>query len=117
MKKIIALIAFIFVANIAFSQTVNDVPLSDIPATYVQIVGSGKMFSSKLNIQMDFGQKDSMWSSKEHDLKDKDGNKLEFNSMIDALNFMEENGYEFETAYTLTNSKGNSIYHFLLKKK
>lgn len=103
--------------SFCFSQTINDVPLKDLPATYVQIVGTGKMFSSKLNIQLDFGQRDNLWSSKEHDLRDKDGSKLEFNSMVDALNFMEANGYEFETAYTLTDSNGKSVYHFLLKKR
>ncbi|HLW32943.1 MAG TPA: hypothetical protein VKX40_11815 [Aequorivita sp.] len=116
MKKLILLTIFLFTINLTFSQSVNDVPLRDIPAQYVQILGTGKMFSSKLNIQLDFGQKDSMWSSKEHILKDKDGNKLEFNSMVDALNFMHENGFQFETAYTLTDSSGKSIYHFLLKR-
>lgn len=114
--KILSLLAVcMLTANTVFSQTVNDVPLKDIDVDYVQIVGAGKMFSTKLNIQLDFGQKDSMWSSKEHNLKDKDGNKLEFNSMIDALNFMSENGYQFETAYTVT-MDGRSTYHFLLKK-
>ncbi len=116
MRKFILLAALGISSNLLFSQTVNDVPLDQIPGNYVQIVGSGKMFSTKLNIQLDFGQKDNIWSSKEHILKDKDGNKLEFNSMVDALNFMDENGYHFETAYTLTDSNGKSIYHFLLKR-
>lgn len=116
MKNLIFLAIFIFTVNLTFSQTVNDVPLSEIPGKYVQILGTGKMFSTKLNIQLDFGQKDNMWSSKEHILKDKDGNKLEFNSMVDALNFMHENGFQFETAYTLTDNNGKSIYHFLLKR-
>ncbi|MRT16364.1 hypothetical protein F3C99_05275 [Vitellibacter sp. q18] len=98
-----------------FSQTINAIPLKDLPATFGQIVGTGKMFSNKLNIQLDLGQRDNMWSSKEHDLRDKDGSKLEFNSMVDALNFMEANGYE--TAYTLTDSNAKSVYHFLLKKR
>jgi len=117
MKQSILFFIFLFTANTLVAQTVNDVPLKDIPAKYVQIVGQGKMFSNKLTIQLDFGQKDNMWSSKEHNLKDKDGNMLEFNSMIDALNFMNANGYEFETAYTLTDNNGKSIYHFLMKKK
>lgn len=116
MKQFIALASFILIGNLMFSQTVNDVPIGEIPGKYVQIVGTGKMFSSKLSIQLDFGQKDNMWSSKEHILKDKDGSKLEFNSMVDALNFMNENGYQFETAYTLTDNNGKSIYHFLLRR-
>ena len=34
--------------------------------------------------------------------------------MIDALNFMNDNGYDFEGAYALTIGNQN-VYHFLLK--
>jgi len=35
--------------------------------------------------------------------------------MIDALNFMNDNGYDFESAYALTIGNQN-VYHFLLRK-
>ena len=44
------------------------------------------------------------------------GKKVEFNSMIDALNFMTTNGYVFEQAYTVTIGQSN-VYHFLMSKK
>jgi hypothetical protein len=72
--------------------------------------------SSKLNIQIDFGQETSIWTKGAKTLvKDENGKMMNFNSMIDALNFMNDNGYKFETAYTLTIGNQN-IYHFLLKK-
>jgi hypothetical protein len=36
--------------------------------------------------------------------------------MIDALNFMTKNGYEFVQAYALVLSNQN-VYHYLLRKK
>jgi hypothetical protein len=36
--------------------------------------------------------------------------------MVDALNFMSDNGYEFVTAYAITVGNSN-VYHFLMKKK
>jgi hypothetical protein len=49
-------------------------------------------------------------------LKDELGKALDFNSMIDALNFMAQNGFEFVNAYTITVANQN-VYHYILKKK
>lgn len=41
-----------------------------------------------------------------------------FNSMVDGMNYMGKDGWEFVQAYTITNPGTNSnIYHWLLKKK
>jgi hypothetical protein len=100
------------------AQTVNDVPLKDIDVDYVEIVGSSKAFSTKLNINLDFGQHTKMFSTgKESKVKDENGKQLEFNSMIDALNFMSANGFEFVSSYAVTADGGQSVYHYLLRKK
>lgn len=115
MKKLIIAAALIATTGM-FAQTVNDVPLKDIDTEYVQIVGTSKMLSTKLNINIDFGQKTKLFSSgKETQLKDSEGKKIDFNSMVDALNFMSENGYYFVNAYTVTAS-GQNVYHYILRK-
>ena len=63
MKKI-ALILGIFASNFAFSQTVNDVPIKDINVDYVQIIGTGRGLSTKLNVRLDFGQDTKSFSLK-----------------------------------------------------
>ncbi len=99
------------------SQTINDVPIKDIDVEYVQIVGTSKLFSNKVTIEIDFGQVDKLFSSdKDTRVKDADGKNMVFNSMIDALNFMTKNGYEFVHAYAITVSNQN-VYHYLLRKK
>ena len=115
MKRLLLFIGLIYSTSI-FSQTVNDVPIKDIDVEYVQIVGTSKLMSTKLTIQIDFGQETKYWSGgKETIVKDENGKKTTFNSMIDALNFMSSNGYKFTDSYALTIGNQN-VYHFLLEK-
>lgn len=117
MKKLL-LSAVILACSLTMkAQTVNDVPLKDIDVEYVQIVGTSKLLSTKLTIEIDFGQKTKFFSSgKETIVKDFDGKAVDFNSMIDALNFMSKNGYEFVNAYAILVGNQN-VYHYLLRNK
>jgi hypothetical protein len=118
MKKLLFYtILCLFYAFNAKSQTVNDTPLKDIDVDYVQIVGTSRLLSNKLTIEIDFGQENKLFSSdKDTRVKDVNGKNMIFNSMIDALNFMTKNGYEFVQAYAFAVSNQN-VYHYLLRKK
>lgn len=117
MKKILLTTSLAVIGLALNAQTVNGIPIKDIDVEYVQIVGTSKLFSTKLTIQIDFGQRTKFFSSgKETILKDEDEKTLEFNSMIDALNFMSKNGFEFVNAYAITVSNQN-VYHYLLRSK
>ena len=75
------------------------------------------LFTKKVSIEIDFGQNTKFFSSgKETRVKDAKGNNMIFNSMIDALNFMSANGYEFVNAYAITMGNQN-VYNFILKNK
>jgi hypothetical protein len=116
MKKILLIVITSFFYLSAHAQSVNDVPLKDIDVEYVQIVGTSKLLSNKVMIEIDFGQHNKIFQTKDTVLKDKDGRPMVLNSMVDALNFMVENGYEFVQAYAF--AAGNqSVYHYLLKRK
>lgn len=115
MKKLIILL--LFVPVISFSQSVNGVPFAEIDSPFIEIVGTQKVLSSKVTIFIDFGQRTKLFGNnkKQFSILDKEGKKVEFNSMIDALNFMTTNGYKFEQAYVVT--VGNSsTYHYLMSK-
>jgi len=115
MKKIILSFFALFLSITAFSQTVNEIPIKEIDVEYVQIVGTSKLLSTKLTIEIDFGQRTKFFSSgKETIVKDESGEKMIFNSMIDALNFMSKNGFEFVNAYAITIGNQN-VYHYLLR--
>lgn len=63
MKKI-ALLFSIIISSVSFAQTVNDVPIKDINVDYVQIIGTGRGLSTKLNVRLDFGQDTKSFSLK-----------------------------------------------------
>jgi len=118
MKKLIVLTFCLTILGFSnvFSQSVNDVPIKDIDVDYIQIVGTSKLMSNKVTVEIDFGQENKYWSAKDTQVKDENGKLVVFNSMIDALNFLSKNGYEFVNAYAITIGNQN-VYHYMLKKK
>ena len=118
MTKRILIFTILLISGISsFSQTVNDIPISEIDVEYIQILGTSKLFSKKVTIQIDFGQATKFFSSgKETQVKNSEGKLVKFNSMIDALNFMSANGYDFTQAYAFAVGNQN-VYHYLMKKK
>ncbi|HEY5370504.1 MAG TPA: hypothetical protein VIJ75_16085 [Hanamia sp.] len=112
----IALSLFLCASMTGFGQSVNDIPIKDINVEYIQIVGTSKLFSTKVNIAIDFGQEvKAFGGAKQVRIKDADGKNMEFNSMIDALNFMSQNGYSFVQAYAFATGNEN-VYHYLMRK-
>lgn len=108
MKKIMFLL-LMFISVNAMAQEPYKV--------FCELLGSGKMMSTKLTITIDFGQKTSFWTgnAKQY-LVDEDGERLEFNSVVDGINYMGKRGWDFEQAYTVTLSNQN-VYHWLLSKE
>ena len=62
MKNILFIILFIFSFS-AHSQSINGVPFSEIDSEYIQIVGTAKVLSSKVTINIDFGQNTKLFGS------------------------------------------------------
>ena len=56
-----------------------------------------------------------MLNDREAQIKDEYGQILNFNSMVDALNFMSKNGYDFVDVYVLNNGDFTT-HHYLLRK-
>lgn len=115
-KKTLYSLLFCLTVSTAFSQTVNNIPVEEIDVTYLEIVGTSRFLSNKLNVEIDFGQNSKFFNNgKETQVKDKDGKNVKFNSMIDAVNFMHSLGYTFVQGYTIT-LDGQNIYRYMMKK-
>jgi hypothetical protein len=100
------------------AQKINGVPISEINQEYIQIIGTTKFLSSKWRIKFDFGQETKLFSVKEAVLTDENNRVIYFNSMIDALNFMSKNGYEYlDSCVFFGSEQQNTIYYILKKKK
>lgn len=117
MKKILITFTLLF-SLVSFGQTINGVAIKDLDVQYLQIIGTSKFMSSKLNIRIDIGQRTKLISSNGDaaGIKDANGEVLIFNSIIDALNFMSANGYELVTSNILA-EQGENVYYYLMQKK
>ena len=86
---------------------------------YCEIVSVPKLFSSKSTVELDFGQFASFWST-DRQLVDEDGNTINFNSALDAANYMARRGWDLEEVFIVQSmSKGDSgttYYHWVLSK-
>lgn len=109
MKKLITIVCLVMFVGLAMGQE----PTDPKEFVYCQLVGQAKMLSSKVTVEVDFGQEKNWNSSK---LRGEDGKPISFNSMVDAMNFMGALGWEFQQAYVITSGQTN-VYHWLLRKK
>lgn len=107
MKKLI----FIFVIGI-FS--LNLMAQKTPSFVYCEIVGYQKLLSNKVTIRIDFGE--HMKAFANNRLTDPTtGKPRVFNSMVDALNFMGKEGWEFVQAYNVPVGDVN-YFHYMMKK-
>lgn len=82
---------------------------------YCELIGSQKAFSMKYTIQVDFGEERNYW--KDPRMKDEQTGKIKtFNSMVDALNYMAKDGWEFVQGYGISGANG-MVYKWLLRKE
>ncbi len=74
-------------------------------------ISSFPFLGNKCKVTMDFGQYSKVRLTTSNQLIiEKDGSDKEFNTLIDALNFLVANGWEFVQAYSVDDSE-----RFILK--
>ncbi len=116
MKKILVLFASIFIAFTTYAQkNLTELSKDKAKEEYCMILATEKFLSTKVTVEVDFGQEWSFWKDK-RGLRDENGKKIVFNSVIDALNYMASEGWEFVNAYVLTVS-GQNVYHYVMRRK
>jgi hypothetical protein len=113
MKKTILFSLILFSCFLLKGQ---DVKSDSTKFTYCEIVGTKKLLSTKVTVVIDFGQS-TKWFSDNRYKDPATGKPYVFNSMVDALNFMGINRWEFVQAYTIGDAQNGYVYHFLLKRQ
>lgn len=94
MKKLLLITVLAILVVVATAQETRK--------TFCQIVGTGKVLSSKIRVQIDFGQKRSYWNQYKNFMVDETGKRIEFYSMVDAMNYLAKFRWRFEQAYAVT---------------
>ena len=117
MRKLLIVAAFfMFMTSMSFGQvTVEGININKLDISYCKLSGYNKgIFANKIVITVDYGQKFKWWKTQR--IVGPNGKDMVFHTMIDALNFMEKNGWEYVNNYVI--SIGNDlVYQYLLKKK
>jgi hypothetical protein len=94
----------------------NYVPIKFV---YCELIGidNRKLFSIKqnLNVMVDYGDSENEFESG-YIIDEKNGKAKTFVSMVEAMNFMGQNGWEFVQAYTISEPSGGQVYRWLLKR-
>lgn len=116
MKKFLFLLAFAVVSVVAYAQT----PYK----TYCEIVGTGNILGTKIkSVEVDMGQavNYNFWKvENSRVLADENGEKVEFNSMMDAVNFFGRLGWRLHSTYAITESSMGgkvNVYHYIFEKE
>ena len=83
---------------------------------YCMMMATQKFLSTKVIITLDYGQETKFFGGGAATVKDEAGKIQSFNSVIDALNYMNSQGWEFVNAYVVTVAQQN-VYHYVLRRK
>ena len=116
--KNIFLILLLSLSFNSYSQYLNEKPIEELDAEYIQIVGTEKLLKPmQVNIRVMFGQVSKLKEVPLATLYTDETKKKRYplNGMMGALNFFSKYGYEYVDAYALTIGNSN-VYHFLLRK-
>ena len=108
MRKLLLLLSFCISSLFIIAQ-------ETVKYDYCEIVGTSKLLSNKVTVQIDFGEATKFFADNRY--KDESGKPVTFNGMIDAMNYMGAQGWEFVQAYAVTNNNNPAVYHYVLKRK
>lgn len=111
MKKL--LLFFLLVPAFGKSQT-TDAKVEQ----YCELIAQSRLLSRKVNIDVDYGDERKLF--KDYRLKDEAGKLKKFNTVVDALNFMGQQGWRLVNAFLVnegTATSVNNVYHYVFKKE
>lgn len=106
---------FLLLSSTAKSQMVSSIPLSEIDAEYIKL-SAGYRPGKKIVVHLDFGQVDQVFNMKDRLITNADGDPLEFNSMMHALNYVSQQGYELFNIYS-AGTDGDMAPFYIMKRK
>jgi hypothetical protein len=108
MKKTYLLFLFVASYLTGFAQT------DSTKTIYCELVGT-QLFG-KVTVVVDMGQKTGFLRMNVSYIVDENGKQKRFNSMVDAMNFMGDIGWDFAQAYVVSDGSTH-VYHWLLTQR
>ena len=116
MKKFtVTLLALLLISILATAQSDSIPTVLQKKFSYCEIIGTAGVAGGTVTVEIDYGQKTKIFTDTR--LKNKDGKPIKFNSLIDALNYLGNDGWELVQVYTTIYSANTTRNHYLLKKE
>lgn len=109
MKKLLLMIC-IAAGTSVFSQDTTKVE------QYCELVAQGRLFSTKVTIDINFGEERKYFSGDKRLRDEISGKVKKFNSVTDALNYMGLQGWSLVNAFPMGDASSQKVYHFYFKK-
>jgi hypothetical protein len=81
---------------------------------YCEVVATPRILSSRVTIDIDYGEERSIW--RDNRVKADDGRLKKFNTTMDALNYMGKDGWTLVNAFPVF-SANTQVYHYVFKKR
>jgi len=99
------------------SYFINGFPLDSIQTEYIEAEICKVTFSTKVFLDIDYGQESKILYNKYNRVADAKGNYIEFKSNMNALNYLSMIGYELiETDYIRMKDDDIRVKYMLKKK-
>ncbi len=99
------------------SYFINGFPLDSIQTEYIEAEICKVTFSTKVFLDIDYGQESKILYNKYNRVADTKGNYIEFKSNMNALNYLNMIGYELiETDYIRMKDDDIRVKYMLKKK-
>jgi hypothetical protein len=122
MKSVLTL--FITLCSLCFSYAqssvpyyIYGVPLDSIQTEYIEAETCRVLFTTKVFLDVDYGQESKIIYNKYNRVADDKGNYIEFNSNMDALNYLTTLGFELiDTDYLRMEDDVIRVKYMLRKK-
>lgn len=117
MKKLFFTSLLLMIFALTTTVTAQDKTHADasVKFIYCELTNAEKSVGTMTTVEADFGQKKGGF----HDLRLKDketGKVITFNSMVDALNYMGNQGWELVQTYQ-EKVEDRIVHHWILKKQ
>ena len=82
---------------------------------YCMVLATSNLLGTKVSISVDHGQEVKLFKNTGA-VRDDEGKMKKFNTVIDALNYLNEDGWLFVNAYSVTVGNQN-VYHYMMKRE
>lgn len=112
MKNSFLIFVLLFTSFVAFAQAPENFSIEQ----YCSLNVIPRLMSSKVNIDVDYGNPRKLFSFKDNRVKDDNGKAKKFNTAIEALNYLSAQGWKLVNAMAITEG-GNAVYRYIMKRE